>query len=153
MALFLVPSRGTVVTVSVLYRSNAHHLSRKLSFPYCNNGLRKYSIALRLPVLMSAVTSMPAGIWGGLITLPEGGMAEAREFARRHGFRLLDIQPLPGLRHSFSHFHLNIQPLLCAVEARTCLVAEAGWQWLEHDEIETAALPTPIRRLFRGTLQ
>jgi len=78
MALFLVPSRGTVVTVSVLYRSNAHHLSRKLSFPYCNNGLRKYSIDLRLPALISAVTAMPVGIWGGFLTLPEDGVAEAR---------------------------------------------------------------------------
>ena len=95
----------------------------------------------------------PAGIWGGLLTLPEGGIAEAREFARRHGFRLLDMQPLPRLRHSFSHFHLNIQPLLCTVEARTFLVADTGWQWLEHREIETAALPTPIRRLLRETLQ
>jgi len=95
----------------------------------------------------------PAGIWGGLLTLPEGGIAEVRGFARRHGFRLLDMQPLPSLRHSFSHFHLNIQPLLCTVEASACLVAEAGWQWLEYGEIETAALPTPIRRLLRGMLQ
>ncbi|MBK7425124.1 MAG: NUDIX domain-containing protein [Propionivibrio sp.] len=106
-----------------------------------------------MPVLISAVTSMPAGIWGGLITLPEGGMAEAREFARRHGFRLLGMQALPGLKHSFSHFRLNIQPLLCTVEVKACRVTEAGWQWLEYDEIETAALPTPIRRLLRGMLQ
>ena len=95
----------------------------------------------------------PVGIWGGLLTLPEGGIAEARAFARRHGFRLLGMQALTGLRHSFSHFRLNIQPLLCTVEASACLVAEAGWQWLEYDEIETAALPTPIRRLLRGMLQ
>ena len=63
------------------------------------------------------------------------------------------MQVLPSLWHSFSHFHLNIQPLLCTVEVKTCLVAEAGWQWLEYDEIETAALPTPIRRLLRGMLQ
>jgi A/G-specific adenine glycosylase len=95
----------------------------------------------------------PAGIWGGLLTLPDGGIAEVREFARRHGFRLLDMQPLAGLRHTFSHFRLNIQPLLCTVEASACLVAEADCQWLEYGEIETAALPTPIRRLLRGMLQ
>lgn len=90
----------------------------------------------------------PTGIWGGLLTLPEGGIGEAREFARRHGFRLVDIQALPSLKHTFSHFRLNIQPLLCTVQASASLVAEAGWQWLEYDQIETAALPTPIKRLL-----
>lgn len=95
----------------------------------------------------------PFGIWGGLLTLPEGGIDEAREFARRYGFRLLDMQALPSFKHTFSHFRLNIHPLLCAAEVKACLVAEAGWQWLEYDQIETAALPTPIRRLLRGLLQ
>ena len=91
----------------------------------------------------------PAGIWGGLLTLPEGGVAEARAYARRHGFRLLGMQPMAGVKHSFTHFRLQIQTLLCTVAASPSLVAEAGWQWLAYAEIETAALPTPIRRLLR----
>ncbi len=91
----------------------------------------------------------PAGIWGGLLTLPEGGVAEARAYARRHGFRLLGMRPMAGVRHSFTHFHLQIQTLLCTVAASPSLVAEAGWQWLAYADIETAALPTPIRRLLR----
>jgi A/G-specific adenine glycosylase len=91
----------------------------------------------------------PAGIWGGLLTLPEGGVAEARAYARRHGFRLLGMRPMSSVKHSFTHFRLHIQTLLCTVAASPCLVAEAGWQWLEYGEIETAALPTPIRRLLR----
>lgn len=91
----------------------------------------------------------PAGIWGGLLALPEGGATEANNFARRHGCRLVGTQDLPVLKHSFSHFRLNIHTLRCTVEATGCLAAEAGWQWLAHDEIETAALPTPIRRLLR----
>jgi len=90
----------------------------------------------------------PVGIWGGLLSLPEGGVAEVREFVRRYGCRLLAIQAVPGLRHTFSHFHLNIQPLLCTVEVKARLVAEAGWQWLDYAEIETAALPAPIRQLL-----
>ena len=91
----------------------------------------------------------PAGIWGGLLTLPEGGAAETREFARRHGFRLIGIHSLPSLKHTFSHFHLHIQPLLCTVEATASVAAEAGWQWLGYGDVETAALPTPIRLLLR----
>ena len=91
----------------------------------------------------------PVGIWGGLLALPEGGVAEARELARRYGCRLLAMRAVTGLRHTFSHFRLNIQPLLCTVEVKGLLMAEAGWQWLVYGEIETAALPTPIRRLLR----
>ena len=91
----------------------------------------------------------PAGIWGGLLTLPEGGVAESREFARRHGFRLIGMRFLPSLKHTFSHFHLHIQPLLCTVDATGSLAAEAGWQWLDLGKVETAALPTPIRFLLR----
>ena len=91
----------------------------------------------------------PAGIWGGLLTLPEGGVAEARAYARRHGFRLLGMRPMPAVKRSFTHFRLQIQTLLCTVAVSPSVVAEAGWQWLACAEIETAALPTPIRRLLR----
>jgi A/G-specific adenine glycosylase len=91
----------------------------------------------------------PAGIWGGLLTLPEGGIAEARAFARRNGFRLIGMRALASRKHSFTHFRLLIQTLLCTVEAAPCLLAEAGWQWLDYAAVETAALPTPIRRLLR----
>ncbi|WP_263770848.1 A/G-specific adenine glycosylase [Propionivibrio soli] len=90
-----------------------------------------------------------AGIWGGLLVLPEGGVAEARAFASRVGCRLLDMRPLSPLKHTFSHFRLNITTLLCRVERLQSMVAEADWQWLAREEIETAALPTPMRQLLR----
>ncbi len=92
----------------------------------------------------------PSGIWGGLLALPECAVAEASAFARRHGCRVLATQALPALRHTFSHFHLTIQPLLCAVDATVHLVAEGGWQWLDYEDIEHAALPAPIRHLLRA---
>jgi len=90
----------------------------------------------------------PAGIWGGLLTLPEGGVAEARVFARRHGFRLVGMCAMSAVRHSFTHFHLHIQTLMCSVETSAALVAESGWQWLALADIDRAALPAPIKRLL-----
>lgn len=90
----------------------------------------------------------PTGIWGGLLSLPEGGVAEARELGRRYGCRLLSMQAVPGLRHTFTHFRLNIQVLLCAVAPEGRLVAEDAWQWLDLGEAGKAALPTPIRTLL-----
>ena len=95
----------------------------------------------------------PAGIWGGLLTLPEGGSSDPAEFVRRHGCRLLEMHALPVLRHTFTHFRLDIRALLCRVDVTADLVSEAGWQWLDYAAIETAALPTPIRQLLRGVAQ
>ena len=91
----------------------------------------------------------PTGIWGGLLTLPEGGVAEARALSRRHGCRLLEMQAMTPIKHTFSHFHLHIQTLLCTVEIDIRRVTEVGGLWLDCEEVETAAVPTPIRRLLR----
>ena len=95
----------------------------------------------------------PAGIWGGLLSLPEGGEGGERdpeEFARRHGCRLLSTRSLPLLKHSFSHFRLHIRPLLCQVEPRPHLVSEGVWQWLDYAAIDGAALPAPIRVVLKA---
>ena len=101
----------------------------------------------------------PAGIWGGLLCLPEAGgevggevgseAADAlAEFARRHGCRLLATRVLPELKHSFTHFRLRITPLLGEVEVLAGAAGEGGWQWLAYTDVATAALPAPIRVLL-----
>ncbi|MFZ2852982.1 MAG: A/G-specific adenine glycosylase [Rhodocyclaceae bacterium] len=90
-----------------------------------------------------------SGIWGGLLALPEVGADAAETLALRHGCRILDRQALAPLRHSFTHFRLTLRPLLCRIETTVLLAAEAGWEWLPYEEITTAALPTPVRKLLR----
>jgi A/G-specific adenine glycosylase len=91
----------------------------------------------------------PAGIWGGLLALPELVSGEIDDFARRHGFRFSASRALPTYRHTFSHFHLNMLPIVCDVETSTSNVREPGWLWLDMGEIESAAVPTPVRNLLR----
>ena len=93
-------------------------------------------------------TSCYSSFWGGLLSLPEGDTATADEFARRHGLRLLATQPMAKLKHTFTHFRLNIQAVCCRVERASGLAGEPGWEWLDLASIESAALPTPIRRLL-----
>jgi A/G-specific adenine glycosylase len=90
----------------------------------------------------------PAGIWGGLLALPEIS-EDAAAFARRRGFRLLRAQEQPALRHAFTHFRLTLLPCLCEVDGSARQAGEPGWEWLTPDQIATAALPAPIRRLLR----
>ena len=94
----------------------------------------------------------PAGIWGGLLVPPEAAGAgaddaasEAQAMALRHGCQLLGTRTLAPLRHSFSHFRLDISTLLCRVAPGVREVSEGGWQWLPLAAISEAALPAPIR--------
>ena len=95
----------------------------------------------------------PAGIWGGMLALPEVVADQAGAFAGRHGCRLLGTQVQPPLKHAFTHFELTLQPLRCDVERTAFPAAESGWCWLDHSAIERAALPAPIRILLRRLAQ
>jgi len=95
----------------------------------------------------------PTGIWGGLLALPEVGPEQAAALAARHGCRLRQISAWPTLKQAFTHFELLMQPLLCDVELNRWSIAEPGWIWLDLAAVESAALPTPIRRLLRKLVQ
>jgi A/G-specific adenine glycosylase len=91
----------------------------------------------------------PVGIWGGLLALPEALPDESPTAAcARLGLRCADSQPLPGFRHTFSHFHLDLSPSLCRVEP-TAVVMESALEWLSLADIDTAALPAPVKKLLQ----
>jgi A/G-specific adenine glycosylase len=88
------------------------------------------------------------GIWGGLWSLPEVQTERAASgWCREHlGARVLSTQRLPVLEHGFTHFRLDIAPLLLEVNkpARTA----AGCLWLTPHDALGAALPAPVREIF-----
>ena len=94
----------------------------------------------------------PHGIWGGLWSLPEFPRAESLMDAlvARLGFAP-EPQPLPPVRHVFTHFALTAHPVRCAI-ARDCLhlkLADVDSErWLTRDELATVGLPQPVRRLL-----
>ena len=93
----------------------------------------------------------PAGIWGGLLSLPELPVgAKASEWtAQRYACRVITVSPAPTLDHAFSHFRLRISPLLMDVEPRT-VAMEPGLSWTALDALANAALPAPVRRILEA---
>lgn len=94
----------------------------------------------------------PAGIWGGLLSLPElpiGAHAE-NYCAHRLGVRIAAHRPLPMFTHDFTHFRLRLYPLLCAAEPLA--VMEPALCWTKRDALASAPLPAPIRKLFSEIL-
>ena len=79
----------------------------------------------------------PQGIWGGLYSFPEFATPEEAEaWLLRQGARDCSLTPLSPFRHTFSHFHLDITPLLahCAhpLPARSMEGARQLWYNLSH---------------------
>jgi A/G-specific adenine glycosylase len=96
----------------------------------------------------------PSGIWGGLWSLPElADGARVRAHCRTHyGCGIAAPQPLAPLAHGFTHFKLQIQPLLCRVEKLAPAAREAGQMWLTLEEAHGAAIPVPVRKLIERLL-
>ncbi len=96
----------------------------------------------------------PAGIWGGLWSLPEiDDAARTRAHCRaNYGCTIAAPQPLAPLAHGFTHFKLRIQPLLCRVEKLTPAARAAGQIWLGLEEAHGAAIPVPVRKLIERLL-
>jgi A/G-specific adenine glycosylase len=94
-------------------------------------------------------TRPPAGIWGGLLSLPElPDGADAREWVeRRFVCHVIAVSSAPTIVHVFSHFKLHIEPLRMQVKPLPHAM-EAGQHWLALDALAMAALPSPVRRIL-----
>jgi A/G-specific adenine glycosylase len=87
----------------------------------------------------------PAGIWGGLWSLPELEMEQLVEDAVKNNWQLMvnKYSDLPVFRHTFSHFHLDITPCEVMVSATAEAISEAGhYQWCS--DISKLALAAPV---------
>ena len=96
----------------------------------------------------------PAGIWGGLWSLPEiDNATSARAHCRKYyGCSIATPQALAPLAHGFTHFRLQIQPLLCRVETLAPGVRAPGQLWFSLEEAHGAAIPVPVRKLIERQL-
>jgi len=92
-----------------------------------------------------------SGIWGGLLCLPELAEADNADQRLLHlGLPAVDVwQTLPALQHTFTHFKLELVPLLGRVKRFPRATGETGLQYLPIHALEAAALPAPIRRLLQ----
>jgi A/G-specific adenine glycosylase len=92
----------------------------------------------------------PAGIWGGLWSLPELAEGESvHDWCARHGATPAVVESWPGFRHTFSHFHLDISPLRVTMEETGAVMESGTALWYKADDCEQLGLPAPIKGLLR----
>lgn len=93
----------------------------------------------------------PAGIWGGLWSLPECTPDDdIVEWCHRQlGLKVREEARWPTLRHTFSHFHLDIHPVLVRVNGEiSSVMDDAGSVWYNPDAPQTVGLAAPVKRLL-----
>lgn len=91
----------------------------------------------------------PTGIWGGLWSLPE--VADLRDVPAALGLELETeaTRVLEPVRHTFSHYHLDITPAKVVVKAPTQRIMEAvPTLWYNVDQPANIGLAAPVKRLL-----
>lgn len=91
----------------------------------------------------------PKGIWGGLLVLPEiEGEDVAAWLADRFGVAAQSIKRGEVLRHTFTHFVLDITPACIALPGDAMPTLTDAQQWVPMTALAEAALPAPVRSLL-----
>ncbi|VAW97122.1 A/G-specific adenine glycosylase [hydrothermal vent metagenome] len=102
------------------------------------------------------------GIWGNLWSLPEIDDSESASQISRQQFacEVETSTPLSPFRHTFSHFHLDIQPIHCKVSTHTqCVMDSSKLVWYKcvppdnQNRSDKRGLPGPVKKLLETTLE
>lgn len=90
----------------------------------------------------------PTGIWGGLWSFPE--TQDLRDLPAGWGVNIDKAKPLAPLRHTFSHYHLDITPVLInASDLRfDALMEERASLWYNSAQPIEIGLAAPVKRLL-----
>lgn len=92
----------------------------------------------------------PAGIWGGLWSLPELGASKLDEWCRgKFDADKGSTESWQTLRHSFSHYDLDIEPVVVRIDAGSRKVADNGdATWHPLDAAPPGGIATPVQKLI-----
>lgn len=94
----------------------------------------------------------PSGIWGGLWAFPEISLeTSAEDFCHQYtGEFPSAIKPIKSVRHTFSHFHLEISPVHIQLANSASLVMEEGQQlWYNTQQPQAVGLAAPTKKLLK----
>lgn len=93
----------------------------------------------------------PVGIWGGLWSLPEYRRAsELSDWIQAHACLVSGaLVALPSIRHTFSHFHLDITPVEGVIRAKAdALHDEERYLWYASTRNPEIGLAAPVAALL-----
>ncbi len=108
-------------------------------------------LMLRNPVGDILLQQRPAqGIWGGLWSFPELDLGEdPRTYCEDRYAPVADTETWDAYRHTFSHYHLDITPVLVQLQRDPEQVRERGPErWVNLQAPGRLGLAAPVKRLL-----
>lgn len=95
----------------------------------------------------------PTGIWGGLWSFPEANKLEdVHSSLEQHlNLKVLEQHSMTPFRHTFSHYHMDVQPLLIKTKAMGNRISDhATMRWLDYSETQSLGLAAPVKKLLEN---
>ncbi len=94
----------------------------------------------------------PAGIWGGLWSLPADD--DGQPIQQRPGLNGRKFKSLPSLQHRLTHIHMTISPIIGRSELTARGVeCTTDQRWFGQHEWPELGLPKPVRQLLETHLE
>ena len=92
------------------------------------------------------------GVWGGMWSLPEfPSLDGARQFgATRLSAAVIEADTRPLVRHAFTHFELEIRPLLAQCEGFAAVMEGPPTLWYNAGAPDRIGLPAPISQIIHS---
>jgi A/G-specific adenine glycosylase len=156
-ALICTPRRPRCGACPLAADCAAHALGRESAYPAPKPRRASPVRAIRMLVLCAADGAVllerrpPVGIWGGLWSFPECPMeGDVADWCReRLGLTVAVENSWGVMRHSFSHFHLDITPVSAVVTGSGgAVMAGERFVWYNLRESDDRGVAAPVRRLL-----
>jgi len=94
----------------------------------------------------------PTGIWGGLLAFPEipPDQSVSQWCESQLGIEISNQEVWPEIRHTFSHFHLDITPVLASTTHNNPkrVMDQEHWVWYKGGGATQVGMAAPIKRLI-----
>lgn len=96
------------------------------------------------------------GIWGGLWSLPECTEKTVKITLQKLGIVTYALQKQNQFRHTFTHYHLNITPVLIQINPNKSAtqpidhpvpLTQSGYYWYETSHLN-CGIPAPVKTIF-----
>ncbi len=84
----------------------------------------------------------PTGIWASLWSIPEDAAPLA-------AFKIDEQQRWPVMRHTFSHFHLDITPIQYRGSSKRAVMEPDQWLWYNLDKPAKVGLAAPVSKILK----
>ncbi len=94
------------------------------------------------------------GIWGGLWSFPELAMGlAADDYVSDHFGEVVVHEVWDSYRHTFSHYHLDITPVLIQLAKSPQTIGEAATHWYNPHQPDALGLAAPVKKLLEKLAQ